>query len=339
MNINFGASMYSDPTMRPHLQKYYEAKYAPIHDRLDAMADQEPQTIQFENADGELVTGKELSAEQYRKAIPDFDKWLETQQEFSTRMADFTASSIQNARDMLSHLQENHPDTSSGVNTVFASGDMILGYLTEDGSLVTHEGGAVLQTISRRASDLGLTGEAKIAYIQKHGAEELARRHGNLQVTSYEGHNIPTKREFANTWYPHHDVDGNYQSSIKEATKQLEKAEELYQQQLKNRADMQAFLIRSMEESQNAGAPVTATASATANDNAQPTEPEQSTTVTEFLEYMEMTPEEKYFDMFLKEEGLTQEEYEALPPEDKAEITEKIQNRIEEKMKEDLGIA
>ncbi len=248
-------------------------------------------------------------------------------------MADFTASSIQNARDMLSHLQENHPDTSSGVNTVFASGDKILGYLTEDGSLVTHEGGAVLQTISRRASDLGLTGEAKIAYIQKHGAEELARRHGNLQVTSYEGHNIPTKREFANTWYPHHDVDGNYQSSIKEATKQLQKAEELYQQQLKNRADMQAFLIRSMEESQ------TATAPATANDNTQPAETDESLAVAEFLEYMEMTPEEKYFDMFLKEEGLTQEEYDALPPEDKAEITEKIQNRIEEKMKEDLGIA
>lgn len=333
MNINFGASIYSDPTMRPHLQKYYEAKYAPIHDRIDVMANEQPQTIQFENANGEMVTAKELSADQYRNAIPDFDKWLEMQQEFSARMADFTASSIQNARDMLSHLQQNHPDTSSGVNTVFASGDKIVGYLNEDGSLVTHEGGAVLQTISRRASDLGLTGDAKITYIQQHGAEELARRQSNLQVISYEGKNIPTKREFANTWYPHHDVDGNYQSSIKEATKQLQKAEELYQQQLKNRADMQAFLIRSMEESQ------TATAPATANDNTQPAETDESLAVAEFLEYMEMTPEEKYFDMFLKEEGLTQEEYDALPPEDKAEITEKIHNRIEEKMKEDLGLA
>ena len=339
MNINFGASMYSDPTMRPHLQKYYEAKYAPIHDRLDAMADQEPQTIQFENADGELVTGKELSAEQYRNAVPDFDKWLEMQQEFSSRMADFTQKNIENARDMLTHLQDNHPDTSSGVNTVFANGDQILGYLTEEGGLVTHEGGAALQTISRRASDLGLTGEAKIAYIQKHGTEELARRHGNLQVTSYEGHNIPTKREFANTWYPHHDVDGNYQSSIKEATNQLEKAEELYQQQLKNRADMQAFLIRSMEEDQTTDAPASATSTASANDNTQKTDTDNTGAVAEFLEYMEMTPEEKYFDMFLKEEGLTQEEYDALPPEDKAEITEKIQNRIEEKMKEDLGLA
>lgn len=339
MNINFGASMYSDPTMRPHLQKYYEAKYAPIHDRIDAMANEEPQTIQFENADGEMVTAKELSPEQYRKAVPDFDKWLEMQQEFSSRMADFTKNNVENARDMLAHLQENHPDTSSGVNTVFSNGDQILGYLTEEGGLVTHEGGAALQTISRRASDLGLTGEAKIAYITQHGTAELSRRYGNLQVTSYEGQSIPSKREFANTWYPHHDVDGNYQSSIKEATSQLEKAEELYQKQLKNRADMQAFLIRSMEESQNANAPVTAATSATANDNAQPTDPEQNTAVSEFLEYMEMTPEEKYFDMFLKEEGLTQEEYEALPPEDKAEITEKIQNRIEEKMKEDLGLA
>ena len=285
------------------------------------------------------MTGKELSAEQYRNAVPDFDKWLEMQQEFSSRMADFTQKNIENARDMLTHLQDNHPDTSSGVNTVFANGDQILGYLTEEGGLVTHEGGAALQTISRRASDLGLTGEAKIAYIQKHGTEELARRHGNLQVTSYEGHNIPTKREFANTWYPHHDVDGNYQSSIKEATNQLEKAEELYQQQLKNRADMQAFLIRSMEEDQTTDAPASATSTASANDNTQKTDTDNTGAVAEFLEYMEMTPEEKYFDMFLKEEGLTQEEYDALPPEDKAEITEKIQNRIEEKMKEDLGLA
>ena len=58
-----------------------------------------------------------------------------------------------------------------------------------------------------------------------------------------------------------------------------------------------------------------------------------------FLDYMNMTPEERYFELFLSQEGLTKEELEALPPEDREEILARIEDKIEEKVKEDAGIA
>jgi len=49
----------------------------------------------------------------------------------------------------------------------------------------------------------------------------------------------------------------------------------------------------------------------------------------EFLKFMDMTPAERYFASMLKEKGYTQEEYEALPPDEKL----KIQNEIQEAMR------
>jgi len=56
----------------------------------------------------------------------------------------------------------------------------------------------------------------------------------------------------------------------------------------------------------------------------------------EFREYMEMTPEERFFVAMLKKKGYTKEEYEALPPEEKQklqkEIEEDARNRTEQKV-------
>lgn len=57
--------------------------------------------------------------------------------------------------------------------------------------------------------------------------------------------------------------------------------------------------------------------------------------VIDFLEYMSMTPQERYYAALLAEEGLTQEELEALPPEERMEIEEKIREKIEEHTKDD----
>ena len=58
----------------------------------------------------------------------------------------------------------------------------------------------------------------------------------------------------------------------------------------------------------------------------------QSTAVTDFLEYMSKTPEERLYEKLLAEEGYTKEQLEKLP----LELREKIEERIKEKMKEIL---
>lgn len=61
----------------------------------------------------------------------------------------------------------------------------------------------------------------------------------------------------------------------------------------------------------------------------------EQTTEEKFLEFMELTPEERYFDMFLKERGMTQEEFDALPPEQQEKIAEEIRQEIREKVEQD----
>lgn len=56
--------------------------------------------------------------------------------------------------------------------------------------------------------------------------------------------------------------------------------------------------------------------------------------VQEFLSYMQKSPAERYFDKLLKALGLTKEEYEALPPEEKAEVMKKIEAMKEEEARQ-----
>ncbi len=52
----------------------------------------------------------------------------------------------------------------------------------------------------------------------------------------------------------------------------------------------------------------------------------------DFLDYMEKTPEERFFLAFLNAEGLTEEEFEALPQEKKEELLDKFEQVMKEKM-------
>lgn len=58
---------------------------------------------------------------------------------------------------------------------------------------------------------------------------------------------------------------------------------------------------------------------------------EESDSIKNFLDYMSMTPEERYYAMFLAEEGLTPEELAALPVDERTKIEEIIQAKIKDK--------
>ncbi len=51
-----------------------------------------------------------------------------------------------------------------------------------------------------------------------------------------------------------------------------------------------------------------------------------------FLDYMSKTPEERYYEAILREMGLTKEELEALPPDERAKVEEKIKDEITKRM-------
>ncbi|MFI8479090.1 hypothetical protein ACIGCM_00760 [Pseudomonas sp. NPDC078700] len=56
-----------------------------------------------------------------------------------------------------------------------------------------------------------------------------------------------------------------------------------------------------------------------------------SAALDEFKKYMDMTPAEKMRDSILKELGLTEEELDAMPPEQQTAVEEKIVQRIKER--------
>lgn len=323
----FNKGVFSDPNMRSHLEKLYNAKYAPMRERIEGMKEAEANgqaanTVQ--TRDGKTAT--ELSAAQYEAAIPSFDKWLDIQQNTisSFDFAKQSESGLKQARESLERIENAlNPDQPSHVRTVFSDGHKILGYINDDGSLVTHEGGSTLQKIAEQADQLNLTGQAKIAYIQEHGAAKLSRNHSNVDVTHYNDENMPTKREFAQKWYPDHDVDAAYNNMLKEAKAFLEKQEAFYKQQMQNLYEMRVFLIQSMEEVQSAPTEETGT---------QEKEEAKSSAVEDFLEFMEMSPEERYIAQALADKGYTQEEFDALPPEEQEKIMNEIRQEFREKI-------
>jgi hypothetical protein len=80
-----------------------------------------------------------------------------------------------------------------------------------------------------------------------------------------------------------------------------------------------------------------AVASAASDDQQGIMSEERSDAVSEFLDYMSKTPEERFRAALLAEEGLTEEQYAALPPEQKIEIEEKIRDKIEDRVEEAVG--
>ena len=249
----FNESMYSNPDMRSHLKAYYDSKYDAVREGLAARKEAEangefPTTIQ--TRDGKTLTA--ISAEKMEQAIPSFDKWLEVQQNIVSPFdfAEQAESGLERAQQHLDHMQSSlHPDQPSNVRTVFSHGSQILGYINEDGGLVTHEGGSALRRAARQAEQLNLTGEEKIAYIQEHGSAELSTLYADFEMTEYDEETTPTRREFSEQWYPHHDVGQAYASQLEAAQNELVEQQALYEQHLKNLNEMRAFLLQVMEES------------------------------------------------------------------------------------------
>lgn len=251
----FNESMYSNPDMRSHLKAYYDSKYDAVREGLAARKEAEangefPTTIQTQ--DGKTLTA--ISAEKMEQAIPSFDKWLEMQQNIVSPFdfAERAESSLERAQQHLDHMQSSlHPDQPSNVRTVFSNGSQILGYINEDGGLVTHEGGGALRRTARQAEQQNLTGEEKIAYIQEHGSAELSTLYADFEMTEYDAETTPTRREFSEQWYPHHDVGQAYASQLEAAQNELVQQQALYEQHMKNLNEMRAFLLQVMEESQS----------------------------------------------------------------------------------------
>lgn len=257
-STTFGREIFSSPEMRPYLEDYYESIYAPMRERIAGMKEAEakgqaPRTVSL--PDG--TTATELCAAQYEAVIPSFDKWLELQQNFSVfDQLEQSASWAEQARQAMDRVETSlDPDRPSGVRTVFSDGNRILGYINEDGGLVVADpASGALQDIAERANALNFTGEARIAYLRRHGAAELSRLHPNLTVTDYTAATMPTRREFARSWYPSHDVDAAYESALQDIRVSLEEREAWHRQQMQNLNAMRAFLIQAQCEETAAGA-------------------------------------------------------------------------------------
>ena len=70
-------------------------------------------------------------------------------------------------------------------------------------------------------------------------------------------------------------------------------------------------------------------------EKVQVEEAESSSAVEEFREFMEMTPEERYIAQALAQKGYTQEEFDALPPEEQQKILEEIKEEYRQKLEEE----
>jgi hypothetical protein len=245
MDITLNQKIFSDPDMRSHLEKYYDYKYASFRDEIEKKADQEP--LEMPMVNGDMAQG--FTADQYLNAIPSFDKWLEIQQNHSLfDLSDVSLKTLEMNKASLDHQLANHPDTASGVNTVFSNGDQIAGYLTKNG-LVTHSRGSFLAQIDRDAQRLGLLGADYIAYMREHGGEKLADRYENAKITAYDQERAPTKREFMQSWYPEHSttIDKDYQDRLRELRSSIDHAEKWHANAQNNLYEMQRFLLQSIK--------------------------------------------------------------------------------------------
>lgn len=62
-----------------------------------------------------------------------------------------------------------------------------------------------------------------------------------------------------------------------------------------------------------------------------------SNAATEFLDFMSKTPEERFFATFLKGKGLTEEEFEKLPPEERTDLMAEFKQELKDKTLQDVA--
>lgn len=124
-----------------------------------------------------------------------------------------------------------------------------------------------------------------------------------------------SQTQFNSTPQPHSTID--YQAL---------KEDQAYEQLQKTKQARTLFLAQQMaQESVQTAAP--------AEEEGAQSAASDSGAVNAFLEYMSKTPEERYYEALLAQEGLTKEQLAALPPDERAEIEARIQEKIEQHMK------
>lgn len=215
------ADMFSNPDMRPHLEKYYNHKKDEF---AKALEEREPIPETVTMADGTKMTPLQLTPDMM---VP-FDKWLELMQEFDLFSS---LKTLEQAREHLETLEAQNPDGPANIDTVFSNDGKILAYLTKDGGLVMHSDIALLNGLTQKDDIIA----------------RLKTRYPHLDVTEYTAQTQPTKREFASTWYPHNNIDADYRAAITAAKDHLKSMQEWAANVQKNHDAMRAFLLESMQ--------------------------------------------------------------------------------------------
>jgi hypothetical protein len=244
--VQITAGTFSDPTMRPHLQAYYDKQK---EDVIAAWKAREPlpDEVSFRLPDGTTALGKPISAEQMEKALVPFDKWLEFQADRFTNPV-FGPKRLEMAQKQLDMLKANGPDTSSNVRMTFSSNGVLLAAINTDGTTMTSNGsGQYLDKIIEKANDLGLSGQNRLDYLNREFSAALSAHHDDLDVTRYTDATIPTRRQYGQLWHQNFDIDAHYSSALVEAQASYDDAFAWHQQSQAYLDQMRDFLLKMQE--------------------------------------------------------------------------------------------
>lgn len=256
--MQLNSSIFTDPSQRVGLEKYYENKKTVLINSLKAReADPSFQATfssEVTTPDGTTLSGKgwRITAEMAERAMVSFDKWLEI-------MADTSESreiQFDMAQQRMDMLQAESPDSSSHVRTTFAVGGQLLAYINEDGSLVTSNIGPrhgetvthtalelTVQAIVRQADAMRLSGESRIDYLNREVGNALSNERGDVTMTSYDSGASPTKREFGKAWHTTFDVDQVYADALADARASYDGGKVWHDQWQENLREMQTYLL------------------------------------------------------------------------------------------------
>jgi hypothetical protein len=244
--MQISASTFSDPAMRAQLQQYYEDKKAALYESLNARSSQQvPDEVTLKTRDGKEITGQiiSISAEKMIDSLVSFDKWLE----MNARMFDnpvMGPKAMERAQEQLSQLEANNPDTSSGVRSSFASEGQLLASINEDGTIrLSQAVHGLLQPVLDKANRQGLGGEQRKAYLNEEFGKVLSGKYPELQTARYDANTSPSKRAFAQMWYPNHNVDQHYQDVMVAARAHYDSTSKWHQQWQANMNEISTYLL------------------------------------------------------------------------------------------------
>lgn len=246
--MQISANMFTDPTMRPGLQQYYEAKKASAVEALKARENNPlPAEVSMKGADGQVLTAKviPISAEQMEKAFVNFDVWLELQQ----RLGDSSGTRLEMAQRQLDAIAQNNPDSPSNVRATFSNDGTMLAYIHATGGVVMSNGSErYLQPVLDKVNGMNLTGQSQVDFLTREITKALSEKYDNLKTVSYDNQTMSTQRQFSNQWHKGFDIDQHYADALKEARASYDEAQSWHKQWQSNLNDMQRFLLDYQEQ-------------------------------------------------------------------------------------------